>query len=238
MGKKDKVSIDFDIPSPYIENDGVFYNFKRKLTYLFAYRLIKKYLHNSKDFKLLEIGTGSGFFLRNCSKWFPFADLYGIEYDNRLFSTTKAYAPTAKCFQQNAESFNLSSKDFNVIVSFQVIEHLYNPEKMLVGVMNHLKKNGIFIVTTPNLNCVSAKFMGKKWHGFRSDHVSLKSYHSWSLLIENLGFEKIYTGSTFFSGIPIMNTFPFGIFNWMMLIFFGSISWSHGESFVGVFKKK
>jgi hypothetical protein len=123
-------------------------------------------------------------------------------------------------------------------VSLQVIEHLYNPGDMIDCVSNHLTDDGVFIFTTPNLGCISDRIMKDKWHGYRIDHVSLKNRVDWDNYLLNKGFIKLYSGSTFFSGIPILNRVPFGIVNWLLLYFIGSLPWSKGESYIGVFRKK
>lgn len=231
-----KVSVDLDSPSPYIETGSYFYNIKRKLTYAFAINAIARVKRKEEEFSLLEIGTGSGYFLSFAHSAFPRASLSGIEYDPRLLEVTKRKVPFANCLKGNAELFDFGSEKFDVIVSFQVIEHLYEPGAMLERVRNHLKPNGIFIMTTPNLDGLGARLMGKRWHGYREDHVSLKGYTQWKSLLEECGFVPVYCGSTFFSGIPILNRLPLGIFNWMLLTIFGAARWKHGESFVGVFK--
>ena len=233
-----KVSVDINQPSPYIESSSILHTFKRRLTYVFAIKMIKKYADIRNFNSLLEIGTGSGFFMLSCKKNFPRVSLTGIEYDERLLSITRKRAPFANCIQGNAENFDLHPNKYDVIVSFQVIEHLYNPEAMLSQVESHLNAGGIFIVTTPNLDGMGAKIMKEKWHGYREDHVSLKGAKEWEDLITNNGFEVKFSGSTFFTGIPLMNKLPLGLINWFFLVFFGALRWKKGESFVGVFKKK
>ena len=233
-----KVSVDINQPSPYIESSSILHTFKRRLTYVFAIKMIKKYADIRNFNSLLEIGTGSGFFMLSCKKNFPRVSLTGIEYDERLLSITRKRAPFANCIQGNAENFDLHPNKYDVIVSFQVIEHLYNPEAMLSQVESHLNAGGIFIVTTPNLDGMGAKIMKEKWHGYREDHVSLKGAKEWEDLITNNGFEVKFSGSTFFTGIPLMNKLPLGLINWFFLVFFGAFRWKKGESFVGVFKKK
>jgi len=233
-----KVSVDTSQPSPYIESDSRLHMIKRKLTYAFAIKMIKKYADVRNFNSLLEIGTGSGFFMLSCKGEFPKVSLSGIEYDERLLSITRKRAPFANCIQGNAENFDLHPNKYDVIVSFQVIEHLYNPEAMLSQVESHLNTGGIFIVTTPNLDGMGAKIMKEKWHGYREDHVSLKGAKEWEDLITNNGFEVKFSGSTFFTGIPLMNKLPLGLINWFFLVFFGAFRWKKGESFVGVFKKK
>jgi len=107
---------------------------------------------------------------------------------------------------------------------------------MLDNVRAHLKPGGIFLVTTPNLSGLGARLMKEKWHGYRDDHVSMKGKDEWDRLIAAHGFSPLYSGSTFFSGVPLLNKLPFGIVNWLLLLAFGSLRWSAGESYVGVFK--
>lgn len=51
---------------------------------------------------------------------------------------------------QNAENFNLNQK-FDVIVAGEVIEHLSNFQGFFDSVKRHLKKDGLLILTTPNM---------------------------------------------------------------------------------------
>jgi SAM-dependent methyltransferase len=231
----DKVSVNTDIPSPYIENRGGLYRLKRKLTYGFAFRLLNKHLDRKQPLEILEIGTGSGFFLDFASENFPNSRLTGLEYDERLLYEAQRRAPNASIIQGNAECFELGLNKYDLIVSFQVIEHLYNPEAMLENVKAHLKSGGIFLVTTPNLSGIGAQIMKDRWQGYRDDHVSLMHKRDWESLIKTKGFSSLYSGSTFFSGVPVMNKFPLGIINWLLLFVFGSLNWSAGESYVGLF---
>lgn len=232
----DKVSVNTDIPSPYIEKRGGLYRLKRKLTYAFAFRLLNRYLSKRQDIDVLEIGTGSGFFLDFAYESFPNSRFCGVEYDERLLAETSSRATHAHLIQGNAENFDLGKSRFDLVVSFQVIEHLYNPGAMLDNVRAHIKPGGIFLVTTPNLSGLGARLMKEKWHGYRDDHVSMKGKDEWDRLIAAHGFSPLYSGSTFFSGVPLLNKLPFGIVNWLLLLAFGSLRWSAGESYVGVFK--
>jgi len=232
-----KVTVDLNEPSLYEEPQTKFYRFKRRLMMQPVLRRIRKILPKDKFFSLLDIGTGSGFLLSFLESEYPKAKFAGIEYDSRLVELSKKKVKNANIKQGNAENFDFKDYKFDVIVSLQVIEHLYNPSLMIERVKNHLNKDGILVLTTPNLECLAAKIMKDKWHGYREDHVSLKSNSEWKTFIENQGFKSIYCGSTFFTGIPIMNKLPFGLINWGLLLLFGSFKWKHGESFIGIFRK-
>jgi SAM-dependent methyltransferase len=231
-----RVSVDQSIPSPYIESSGALYRFKRRLTYSFAFRLLRKYFKPCQEFDILEIGTGSGFFLFFAKRFFQQSHLHGIEYDDRLLRETLVRAPYAKVMQCNAENFSFGQQHFDLVVSFQVIEHLYNPSAMLKNVHAHLKPGGIFLVTTPNLSGIGARIMKNRWHGYREDHVSLKGKDEWDRILISHGFSCLYSGSTFLSGIPLLNRFPLGILNWLLLYAFGSLPWALGESYVGLYQ--
>lgn len=230
-----KVSVNLDQPTPYLESDSSFHRLKRKFTYRFALRAIQKQFSKSSTISLLELGTGSGFFLLAAHESFPKAHLSGIEFDDRLLEATQKRAPFANTWQGNVEIFDIPGEKFDVITSFQVIEHLYKPESMVKKVAHHLKPGGLFIFTTPNLGGVGAKLMRSSWHGYRDDHVSMKSAYQWVDLLKRCGFVPVSVGSTFFSGIPWLNRFPLGVFNWTLLLFFGYAPWMRGESFVGIF---
>ncbi len=108
---------------------------------------------------------------------------------------------------------------------------------MIQSVKNHLNpKHGSFLFTTPNLSGLGARFMKERWCGYRDDHLSLRTMREWENTMEESGFIKVYSGSTFFSGIPLMRRFPLDVINWFALYVFKSLPWSLGESYVGLYK--
>ena len=137
-----KVTVDLNIDSPYIENDTKFHNFKRRMTYRLPFKLIKKYLKKNRSasahIDILEIGVGSGYFAKFFHEQYQNSNYTGLEYDPRLIDVTKQKVPYANLVQGNAEEFALDQK-FDVVVSFQVLEHLYNPERMIKSIYHHLK---------------------------------------------------------------------------------------------------
>ena len=231
-----KTTVDLTKPSLYAEPNSRWYRFKRKLTYKHMLDTCGKYISNHDDISILEVGTGSGFFVSFLEKAFPKVNIFGLEYDQRLVALTKLKVDKVSIVQGNAECFDFDRK-FDLIISLQVIEHLYNPEQMLDSVSKNLTTNGVFIFTTPNLGCLSERILKEKWHGYREDHVSLKTRNEWDKLLTSMGYNKIYSGSTFFSGIPMLNKIPLGVLNWFLLYCVGSLPWSKGESYIGVFSK-
>jgi 2-polyprenyl-3-methyl-5-hydroxy-6-metoxy-1,4-benzoquinol methylase len=169
-----EVTVDLQGDSLYAEPDTPAYRFRRKLTYRTIFSKIRQIVAGRRDFSLLEIGTGSGFLVRFVEAEFPAARVVGIEYDPRLVALTQRKVARARIMEGNAEAIALPGELFDVVVSLQVIEHLYHPERMLKSVRELLAPQGKFILTTPNLGCLAARVMGERWHGFRPDHVALK----------------------------------------------------------------
>lgn len=233
-----KVSVELSIPSHYSETDSKIYRFKRKLTLKPILDIIKKVAKGKEEFSLLEVGSGAGFLMNFLESEYPKAKLTGIEYDERLLPVIKSKVKRANIIQGNAEEFNFENETFDIVVSLQVIEHLFQPELMIQRVKKHLKSGGIFIYTTPNPEGLGAKLTKEKWHGYRDDHVSMKGVDEWKELTEKYGFKTMYVGSSFFTGIPVMNRLPLGLINWGLLYMFGSLPWKKGESFIGIFKNE
>jgi 2-polyprenyl-3-methyl-5-hydroxy-6-metoxy-1,4-benzoquinol methylase len=83
---------------------------------------------------------------------------------------------------------------FDVVTSFQVFEHLINPDQEIRLIRNLLKPGGLLMIEVPNIDTVMVKLLGKKHRHFVQDHVSFFSAKTLSQLLEQLGFEvrKVY----------------------------------------------
>lgn len=72
---------------------------------------------------------------------------------------------------------------FNVVVAFDVIEHLPHPEIGIRNVYNILKEKGAAIFTTPN-----------DYPNVSDDptHINVKPPQEWEKILKRTGFKKIY----------------------------------------------
>ena len=172
-----KSSINFSEPSFYAEKLNWLGRYKRRLTYKDLFKKIKTY-HRGKVKCVLDVGCGSGFLLGEIQKRHPSAQLVGVEFDHRLNASIHANCSNCIILNEHAENFRTNLR-FDLIISTQVIEHLYSPHEMIKLVADHLTDTGIAVFTTPNPNGVGAKVHGKNWNGIRDDHVSLKSASEW-----------------------------------------------------------
>ncbi len=74
----------------------------------------------------------------------------------------------------NAESFELNEK-FDVVVGWDIIEHVDNPWLMLDSIKKHLKPDGLFVFNTPNIFCINflLKWLFRGWRVPQfSEHIN------------------------------------------------------------------
>ena len=117
--------------------------------------LIKKLnLPNNKKTKFLDLACGDAFFTRWLTKKesvkFSF---YGCDFSkDRLRNIDDI--PNMKLKQMNFEEGLKYPKNlFDIVYAAEIIEHLYNTDRLVEEIYRILKPGGYLIITTPNLNC-------------------------------------------------------------------------------------
>lgn len=116
---------------------------------------LKRYnelLDNFEKFKktnrIIDVGCGNGDFLGEAKKrgW----EVYGTEFpDDAIESCKKKGIKMYKGFL-NPDDFE--PEYFDIITSFEVIEHINNPREELGYFNKILRKGGLVYITTPNFN--------------------------------------------------------------------------------------
>ncbi len=108
---------------------------------------------------LLDIGCANGFFVLYAKK-IGFS-AYGIDASTEAINygrhKFKLHDRLSACCNLNDLPKNFPNS-FQIITAFEVVEHLEDPFSFVQQVYNKLKKNGIFIFSTPNRNT-----MGRIW---------------------------------------------------------------------------
>jgi len=197
--------------SPDISNHMV--NLEKRKPYLLY--LIKKHFPKDKNTKILDLGCGSGDLIY-------FLDKKGYEYIEGVDISYQQIQLAHKLNIKNV-SFgdiygNLASKksnSFDVVVSFDVLEHLDNDELLVLidEVYRILKKEGRFIIHVPNAD---SPFFGSVRYG---DITHERAFNNFSLtqLIRATGFESIVT----FEDRPIIKNFK-GLIRWIVWMILSS----------------
>ncbi len=80
---------------------------------------------------------------------------------------------------------------FDLILMFEVIEHIPRPAHILECVKKSLSGNGIFILSTPNENGVDTRLFGRNSMNLPFDHVALYNPLSIKLLLARSGLSAL-----------------------------------------------
>jgi 2-polyprenyl-3-methyl-5-hydroxy-6-metoxy-1,4-benzoquinol methylase len=111
---------------------------------------------------ILDIGCSSGAFLESMRG--PDWQLSGIEMSA---DTAKRAAARSggQIFAGDIMDAPFRPQSFDVITCFDVLEHVYEPRKVLAKVSEWLKPGGIYYVLVPNIDSGEARAFKTYWYG-------------------------------------------------------------------------
>ena len=98
--------------------------------------------------KVLEIGCGLGGTLARIKYKYPCSEVCGIEIEERVVSVGK-HRLDIRC--GDIENYSLGNEKYDYILFPDVLEHLRDPESVLIRLRNNLKDNGFIIASIPNI---------------------------------------------------------------------------------------
>jgi len=113
-------------------------------------RLLSKFeIYRQKNL-ILDIGCGQGDFLIEANKhgWRS----YGTEYSSAALELCKARGLTV--FREPIYLGKFAELKFDIITSFEVIEHIQNQRSLFEIAQKLLRPGGILYITTPNFNAL------------------------------------------------------------------------------------
>ncbi len=183
----------------------------------------------NKNYRLLDIGSGSGQFLYEMKKFGM--QVNGIEPGKFNEKENKKYSLNIK--KTNLINAKYKKESFDIITINHVLEHINNPNETLQEIKRIIKKNGLLIIGIPNSNSLAYKIFKKNWHQLDIPrHLINYSNKNIKILLKKNGFKIIkirynsrpnqFVVSLFFVlGIKKRE----GFLNRMMEIFFLPLTW-------------
>lgn len=172
--------------------------FRRKLEAM-KVRAFAKHLEPGSR-RILDVGCGDGRFLSvlrefGSDEW----SLSGIDIDEGAVERAKRKGIDARTVR--LEDFDPGEKRFDMIVLFQVIEHVSEPATMCAKIRELLEPGGIFVVETPDVAGWDERlFREGLWGGY---HIP----RHWNLFTpETLGRMLVQEGFEVVGGQPLIST--------------------------------
>lgn len=133
--------------SPFIKTSSRFYESLQKFNWYYQkekneYNFCAKFTKNKN---ILEIGCGEGFFFKHSK-----SSLYkGIEFNQKAIS--RCHTKKLNVEKISISEFSkLHSNEYDVVCSFQVLEHVEDPFNFIKDAMSCLKPNGILLLSVPS----------------------------------------------------------------------------------------
>ncbi|MBW2003484.1 MAG: class I SAM-dependent methyltransferase [Deltaproteobacteria bacterium] len=138
---------------------------------------------------LMEVGAGFGSF---CD------EVNNTGYFDRVIAVEPTPDGAESCRKKNVEviekpieKVSIDKGKVDIIVSFEVIEHLFSPKTFLINCSNLLRTGGLIIVTCPNIRGFDNLVLGKLSSTIDHEHLNYFHPESLALLMSNCGFRLV-----------------------------------------------
>lgn len=171
-------------------------NFWFKARNRLVLHLFKRYVDKKNKLSALEIGCGTGFVLKELQK-IQSLKLYGAEILLNGLKLAAQRVPDAEFIQLDATNMQFVS-EFDIICTFDVLEHIEEDEKAIYNIYKALKGKGLFFITVPQYPFLWAEIDELSNHKRR--YVKSELYEK----LRKPGFEILYSTSFVFSLFPVM----------------------------------
>lgn len=158
-----------------------------------ASRFIARVVHRyQQGGRLLEIGCGLGRTLHLLEKQF---ETHGIDISAFAVEQARRTARRSHVVQMDARHLHsFEQASFDAVLAAYVLEHLDNPAETLSDCARLLKPGGILVCLVPNADCISRRWKGEFWFGFRdAGHISLFAPAEWLELVTKSGLHVVKT---------------------------------------------
>jgi SAM-dependent methyltransferase len=246
----------------YAQSDDEWARVYRRRSYLYKAmaRAVGRYRPELKD--VVEVGCGLGMFSYTLLNRYPSVYLNAGDISEYAVSVTQknlADFGRAAVIVLNAEDLPYQDETADLIVCFDVIEHLANPEKFFEHAYRILKPGGLLLFTTPNPESFGAKVKGdierqtgrpfrermREWFGWRDDtHINIRTIDEWRALSLKTGYVPVRDGTDgcwdvpYFRGVPVvLQKLFFWGGQYILMHLTPSLPWSLGENYIGFWRK-
>jgi ubiquinone/menaquinone biosynthesis C-methylase UbiE len=139
-----------------------------------------KFLRKGSSLKLLDVGCGEGYYVRDAIE--EGIDAYGIDISSHALENALDRVKDRISFGSITE-IPFADDEFDLMTAFDVIEHIHPKDTLnaIAEIRRVLKPRGIVIMTTPSSN----------FGDWVSDltHINVRPPKFWKLILEEHDFE-------------------------------------------------
>lgn len=130
---------------------------KRRDNYGYLYETIGRVKKGS----ILDIGAGTGMFLSYFKDlgW----EVSGVEFSGDACSYAKRVFNIPLKVGDFLD-FKFPKEKYDIVTLNNSLEHLYDPKRTLEEIKKIMKKDGVLLITVPNIKSLGARIFGPKWY--------------------------------------------------------------------------
>jgi len=155
--------------------------------------------------KLLDVGAGNGYFVYLARREF------GLSADGLEISTAEAdYARDTFGIELLRGDLSIVTEPYETITSFNVLEHVKHPTRLLKDMSEKLRPGGLLAITTPNPSCIQRRLSGlNKWNMVcPPHHINLFTRAALTQMLAREGFDilEYSTLSTYINSVRKIDT--------------------------------
>jgi len=168
-----RMHYDLDVSDYYPDDfleiavEGIHY--KGEIDFL---NIFKNYYKGTGRPSILDIGSGIGSTLLNYKR--AGFDIYGMEPSDSFYEKSRQFLGEDFKNIQHAifENAKFDDEQFDFIFSFNVLEHVYDPNAMIVQALKWLKPGGLLGLMMPSSTWLTAKLFNFYYRLLGSDFVT------------------------------------------------------------------
>lgn len=141
--------------------------------------------------RLLEVGAGSGGFVRVAR-----ARGWRVDATEISKSGVEALLGTgATVFAGDVLAAGYPDKQFDMVVSLEVLEHVSAPLRYLREFWRVTRPGGLLLLTTPNFNGLSRRYLSVQWRVIAPEHLGYFTPATLSHALREAGYQRVYVRS-------------------------------------------
>lgn len=138
---------------------------------------------------LLEIGAGFGTFASLAQECGRFSRVIAVEPTPELAEVCRRRG--LMVINKPVERIGNEVGEVDIVVTFETIEHLFEPRQLLIQCARLLKPGGLLVVSCPNAQGFDISLLGPVSLAIDPEHVNLFNPRSLSLLVESSGYQVL-----------------------------------------------
>jgi len=138
---------------------------------------------------LLEVGPGFGTFSSVATESREFGRVIAVEPTPELAEACRQRG--VHVVEKRVEDLAGEVESADVVVAFEVIEHLFEPRRFLEGIRDVLADDGLLVLSCPNGEGFDIAVLGPESLAVDAEHVNLFNPESLSRLLSATGYEVL-----------------------------------------------